>query len=28
VLTIGEIVHSTLHRNKRSDHNGVRYTLG
>jgi len=28
VLTIREIVRSTLHRNKRTDHNGVRSTLG
>jgi len=28
VLTTGEIVRTTLHRNKRTDHNGVRSTLG
>jgi len=28
VLTIGDIVRATLHRNKRPDHNGVRSTLG
>jgi len=28
VLTDREIVRTTLHRNKRPDHNGVRSTLG